>query len=307
MKISDIGEIALIRRLTKGLWLDRSVIKGAGDDTAVMEWTAKKYLLFTCDMLVEGVHFDRKRATPFRVGWKALGRNLSDIAAMGGLARYAVVSIALPGGLDARYADGIYRGMKELARRYRVSIVGGDVSKSDKIAIDVALIGEVEKANLVTRAGARRGDVILVTGSVGGSAGGRHLDFTPRIREARAIVTRFKVNSMIDVSDGLLLDLWRILEASRKGARIYQNMIPLSKGAGRFDQSVREGEDFELLFTMGAAEARRFFRAYLAKMETPVTLIGEVMERRYGYRLVRPDGAVERIAAGPAAKGYLHF
>jgi len=321
MKIRDIGEIKLIERFTRNIRLDSSVVRGAGDDTAVIKWTAKKYLLYTCDMLVEDVHFRKAdsasemrngrafqrnaqaKATPFQIGWKALGRNISDIAAMGGVPRYAVVSIALPPGLDVSFADGIYKGIRKLANRCNVNIVGGDVSKSEKIVIDISLIGEVEKANLVTRSGARKGDLILVTGAIGGSIKGRHLGFMPRLDEARALVKCWKPSSMIDVTDGLFLDLWRILNASRVGARIYREAVPLSKEAGAFEKAVCEGEDFELLFTMSAKEARRFFRTGLAKMKTAVTLIGEIMDRGYGYRLINEDGSEKKIRA----KGYLHF
>jgi len=303
MNVHSIGEIGLIKRLTQDIRLDSSVVKGAGDDTAVIKWTAKKYLLYTCDMLVEDVHFRRSKATPFEIGWKALGRNLSDIAAMGGVGRYAVVSLALPPSAPVSFADGIYKGMKRLASKYGVNIVGGDVSKSAKAVIDVSLIGEVEKENLATRSGARTGDLIFVTGSIGGSIKGKHLRFTPRIAEARELVKRYKINSMIDITDGLLLDLWRILDASGKGALLYQGAVPLSPQAGPFDQAVRDGEDFELLFTMSEREAERLHGARPGRISTPLTLIGEVTDKRRGYRLIRNDGRVERIRA----KGYLHF
>jgi thiamine-monophosphate kinase len=307
MKIKDIGEIGLIKRLTDGIKLDRSVVKGVGDDAAVIKWTAGKYLLYTCDMLVEDVHFRRSSARPFQIGWKSLGRNISDIAAMGGVPRYAVVSIALPPSLEVSFADGIYKGIKALARKCGVNIVGGDVSRSEKIIVDVSLIGEVGKNDLVTRCGARKGDLVLVTGSIGGSLKGKHLDFQPRLEESRAMVKRYGLSSMIDVTDGLLLDLWRILDQSRVGARIYRNMIPLSPDAGPFDTAVREGEDFELLFTMSVKEARRFFKRDLLKMKTPVTLIGEIMDKSYGYRLIREGGKAEKLSARSGGKGYLHF
>jgi thiamine-monophosphate kinase len=303
MKIKDLGEIKLIKALTRDIRLDSSVIKGAGDDTAVIKWTEGKYLLYTCDMLVEDVHFRRGKATPFQIGWKALGRNISDIAAMGGVPRYAVVSVGVPQGLDVSFVKGIYKGMRKLADRFGVNIVGGDVSKSAKIVIDVSLAGEVEKKNLVTRSGARKGDLIMVTGAIGGSSKGKHLDFMPRLDEARTLVKSWKLASMIDVTDGLLLDLRRILDASRAGARVYREAIPLSKNAGPFEKAVTEGEDFELLFTMSPNEAKRFFKQGLADMKTAVTLIGEVMDKGYGCRLVDEDGSVKRIKA----KGYLHF
>ena len=142
-----------------------------------------------------------------------------------------------------------------------------------------------------------------MTGSIGGSGKGKHLNFIPRVKEAREIVTRFKLNSMIDISDGLVIDLWRILDQSGVGATLYQNAIPLSKDASSFKKAISEGEDFELLFTMSASETRRFFRAYPGKMKTPVTLIGEITKKKNGYRLVNGRGKVERLGK----KGYVHF
>lgn len=298
-----MGEIGLIKRLSKGIRLDRSVIKGIGDDTAVIARTKDKYLLYTCDMLVEDVHFRRSVATAFQIGWKALGRNISDIAAMGGVPRYAVVSIGLDPKLPVSFVDGIYNGIKTLAEKFKVNIVGGDMSRSAKTIIDISLIGEVEKKNLVTRCGARRGDLILITGNIGGSIKGKHLNFTPRIDEARQLVKKFRINSMIDVTDGLSLDLWRILDASGVGARIHQSLIPISAQADSFGKALSDGEDFELLFTMSVPVAKRFFKTALAKMRTPVTLIGEITDKKQGYVLVMENGKERKIGR----KGYLHF
>ena len=303
MKIRDIGEIGLIRRIARRIKCDRSVIKGIGDDTAVIKWTRDKYLLFTCDMLVEGTHFRRETATPYQIGWKALGRNLSDIAAMGGVARYAVVSAGLDPDAPLPLADGIWKGLDALAKKFDVNIVGGDTVRSKKLVIDVSLIGEVEKNNLVLRSGAKPGDAILVTGSLGGSIKGKHLSFMPRITEARRLVTNFKINSMIDISDGLVLDLWRILKASDAGARIHEGMVPVARDAGSFKKAISGGEDFELLFTIAPKEARRLLRSSLADMKTPITPIGEITAKKDGYFLVRKDGRSEPLKA----KGYLHF
>lgn len=303
MIIKEIGEIGLIHRLTKNLKQDKSVIKGPGDDAAVIEWTSKKYLLMTSDILVEDIHFRRSSATPYQIGWKAMVRNISDIAAMGGLPRYATISMALPSKTALSYADGIYKGIKSSAKQFGVNVVGGDLSSSENIVIDIALLGEVEKDRLVRRSGANAGDLILLTGTVGGSSKGKHLDFVPRVEASRLITEKYSVSSMIDVSDGLLIDLWRILDASGVGAKIHQSIIPLSSHARSFDRAVREGEDFELLFTMSNNEARKFFTKMLAKMKTPVTLIGEITRKRDGYRLIREDGKTEKIKTD----GYLHF
>ena len=303
MKIKDIDEISLIKRLSKNFRLDNTVVKGPGDDTAVIKWTKDRYLLYTCDMTIEGVHFDLRKATPFQAGWKALGRNISDIGAMGGVPKYAVVSLAIAGEQRLSVADGICRGLKSIADRFGVNIVGGDMAESKKIVIDVSLIGEVERKKLTLRSGAKVGDVILVTGSLGRSIKGKHLNFIPRVNEAREILKKFKINSMIDISDGLALDLKRVLEASGTGAVIYENTIPLSKNAASVNNALYDGEDYELLFTMNVKEARRFFRTTFDKMKTPVTLIGEIAARNRGYKMIRKSGKEENLKV----KGYLHF
>ncbi len=303
MRLKDAGEINLIKGFARTMHLDRSVVKGSGDDAAVIKWTRNKYLLLTCDMVIEDVHFKLPGAAPFDIGWKAIARNISDIAAMGGTPRYALVSVAIDPDTPRRFADELVRGMNAAAGKFGVNIVGGDMSRSKKLMIDISLAGEVEKKNVVYRSGARPGDLIFVTGAIGASGRGKHLHFTPRVEEARGIVKRFKVNSMIDVSDGLEMDLWRILEASKAGATIYQNAVPLSKGASSFDKAISEGEDFELLFTMNIKEARRFFKTYLGKMKTPVTLIGEITAKKNGYKLVDAHGKIEKL--GP--RGYVHF
>jgi thiamine-monophosphate kinase len=303
MKIKDIGELGLIDRIAKKIRLDKSVIKGIGDDTAVIEWTGGKYLLFTCDMSIEDVHFKRRKATPFQIGWKAMARNLSDIAAMGGVPKYALVSVGLDPDMPVSFSDGLFDGMKALAKRFGVNIVGGDTSKSKKTIIDISLIGEVEKKNLVLRSGAREADAIFVTGFLGGSIKGKHLDFVPRLDEARALVKNFKVNSMIDVSDGLLLDLGRILDASKIGAVLYEDLIPISKDADSFEKGVTDGEDFELVFTMAPLEAKRFMKSYVPKFNIPVSLIGEITRKSLGYKLIGSDWKEKRLSA----KGFLHF
>lgn len=307
MRIKDIGEIGLIRELAKVVRRpDRNVRVGIGDDTAVVRPIRGMHMLLTCDMLIEDVHFTRRAAKPYRVGWKAMARNVSDIAAMGGLPRYALVSVAIDPRLPVSYAKELARGMGAVAKRFGFSIVGGDTSRSRKIVIDIALVGEAAAKKLPLRSGARKGDLIFVTGSIGGSGKGRHLDFMPRLDEARAITRLCDVNAMIDISDGLLIDLRRILDASGCGARIFRNAVPLSKGAGSFDRAVREGEDFELLFTMSRPEALRFLRTAPGKLRTPVTLIGVVTGRSRGLVLSTETGE-RRIPAGDRSAGFVHF
>lgn len=303
MRIRDIGEIELIKRVSASFRLDRSVIKGSGDDTAVLKWTDNKYLLFTCDMLLQDVHFDLDKATPFQIGWKALGRNISDIAAMGGIPRHTVISMAIDPELDVSVAEGICRGFKSIADRFGINIAGGDMAESKKLVIDVSMLGEVRKKNLTLRSTAKKGDMILVTGSLGGSIKGKHLNFMPRVRESQTIVNNFKVNSMIDISDGLALDLNRIITASDAGAFIYEESIPLSKDARSLENGLYDGEDYELLFTMPAKEAEKLLKANFSRFMTRISLIGEVVYKKYGYKIVRENGKKE----GLKVKGYTHF
>jgi thiamine-monophosphate kinase len=303
VRIRDLGEIGLIERAARNLRLDKTVIKGAGDDAAVIRWTRDKYLLFACDMIVEDVHFRRQDATPYQIGWKALARNLSDIAAMGGVGRYAVVSAGLDPEAPVSLADGIWKGLNAIAKRFGVSIVGGDTVRSKKLILDVSLIGEVKKNNLVLRGGAKPGDAILVTGPLGGSIKKKHLSFVPRVKEAGQLVRNFKINSMIDISDGLVLDLRRILAASGTGARIYESLIPISGEATSFMRAISDGEDFELLLTMSAPDARRLLKTAPAKIRPAPILIGEITGRGRGLVLVRKDGREERLKP----KGYVHF
>ena len=298
MKVSELGEFGLIRRLKAGINLDSSVVCGPGDDCAVVKLNRSKYLLFTCDMLVEGVDFTGSD-DPYLIGRKALAVSLSDIAACAGIPRYALVSLGLHKDTRLEYVDKLHRGMRDLARRYGVNLVGGDFSRSSKLTIDVSLTGEVEKRKLVLRNGSKAGDIIFVSGAFGGSIRGKHLRFTPRVKEARWLAANFKVNAMIDVSDGLMQDLGHILESSRVGALVYAGAIPLSPEARNLNDALYEGEDFELLFTLSAPEARRLAR----KGNKAFRPIGRIMPRSEGFSLVTESGCEKPARPG----GFRHF
>jgi len=304
MKLKSLGETGLIERLAKNFKAGRDVIKGIGDDCAVIRISRKKYLLITIDMLLEDIDFKLKGATPYQIGWKSLACGLSDIASMGGVARYAVVSLGLPGRLSVEFIDGIYRGIKTLARRFDVEIVGGDTNSSKKLVIDVALLGFAEPDKVAFRSGARPGDIICVTGTLGGSyKSKRHLTFTPRLKEARYLVDNFKITSMIDISDGLSTDLNHIAKESGAGACIYEELIPVSKDAKSVNAALNEGEDFELLFTMPLREARRLARKDLELDSVKITQIGEILDKKIGVKIIGRDGR----AAGLKSKGFSHF
>ena len=298
--LSTIGEFGLIDLLKKKIKISRRVIQGIGDDTAVVSFDSQKYLLLTTDMLTEGVHFTKKMPA-FWIGHKALACNLSDIAAMGGWPRYALVSLGIPASLSVDFVKDLYIGMEKLARKFGVSIVGGDTNKSGKIVINVALAGEVKKKDLVLRQGAREGDQIFVTGALGRSfKSGRHLKFMPRLLEARYLVENFKLTSMIDISDGLAADLGHILEASSVGARLWENQIPRRAKAALPD-ALYDGEDFELIFTLPRAEADRLFKSKNSKfLFYP---IGEIVSFQEGLKLITKQGKIVSLKK----KGFAHF
>lgn len=297
--LARLGEFGLIRRLTKGLKADASVAVGPGDDCAAIRVSAKEYLLLTADMLVEGVDF-LAAERPELVGRKALAVSLSDIAACGGTPRYALVSLGIPAACPYDRVAAIFNGMKRLAGRYNVNIVGGDISRCAKLVLNISVAGFAAKGRLVTRSGAKPGDVIFVSGSLGGSIKGRHLRFTPRVREAAYLTANFKVTSMIDVSDGLWQDLGHLMSASGTGAVIYADRLPLSGAASGIEDALTSGEDFELLFTMPLAEASRLLRA---KNGFVFRQIGFVLSGNSGMRLVGKDLRPLKVKR----PGYRHF
>lgn len=302
MKLKDIGEFGLIERIAKGIKTDKSVIKGIGDDTAVLAWTKDKNLLVTTDMLIEDVHF-RRKASPQKIGWKTLCCGISDIAVMGGMPRWTVVSCGLPKNLNVKYIDKIYLGMKKAAKRFGVNIVGGDTDSSKKIILDVTVIGEVKKQNLVLRSRAKVGDFIFVTGSLGGSIYGKHLNFIPRLKESQILVKNFKINSMIDLSDGLSSDLSHILKQSSVGAIIYDYLIPRSKQAKTIENALSDGEDFELLFTMSKKEGFKLLDLRHKLFNIPITRIGTITDKIFGAKIVDIFGKKRPLLS----KGFRHF
>ncbi|MFC1631727.1 thiamine-phosphate kinase [Candidatus Omnitrophota bacterium] len=297
--LKQIGEFGLIARLNKSVATDKSVIRGIGDDCAVIAHTPDKYLLFTTDMLVEGVHFSQRAATFTQIGRKALAVNISDIAAMGGIPKYAVISLALPKRISVRRAENIFRGINTLADQFGINIVGGDTVRSNKIVISIAMIGEVKKRDLTLRSGAQIGDLIFVTGHLGGSRRLRQFNFIPRIEEAQKLVKGFKPRAMIDLSDGLAADLKRIAKASQVGALIFAELIPLSRGCS-LNSALFDGEDFELLFTLSLDAARKFYRK---KIKFPVSCIGKIVQRKRGLAIIDKKSKLRPLPD----KSFKHF
>ena len=296
-KLQDIGEFGLIKRIAdKEKISDKDVVVGIGDDTAVLKYKKNLYLLLTTDMLVEDVHFNQK-ATPFQIGWKALAVNISDIAAMGGIPKYGLVSLGLKKSTSLKFVDEIYQGIRSLAKKFKVKIVGGDTVASSKLVINVALTGEVEKKYLTLRKGAKIGDKIYVTGRLGGSIIGKHLSFIPRVKEARYLVKNFHPSAMIDISDGLLSDLKRICEASNVGAKIYQKKIPVSREAVSLQNALTGGEDFELLFTVSEK-----YNNLIKSSKFSITQIGEITKKK---EVILLDEKGKKVSSEKA--GFNHF
>lgn len=304
MKLKGINEFELIERLTFDFKKGKSLIKSIGDDTAVIRYKKGTHLLLTTDILIENVHFKIKEASAQAIGHKALACNISDIAAMGGVPKYAVVSLGLSKDLSLDFVKSIYKGIKRTAKLYDVEIVGGDISRSKKLIINIALIGFAKSKNLTLRDKAKVNDRIFVTGYLGGSLKKKHLTFKPRLKEALILTTKYKINSMIDLSDGLASDLKRIIEESRVGAFIYTQQLPLSKDANSVYSALYDGEDFELLFTVNEKEAKRLNAKSSNDLRIQVTEIGIIVNKKEGFKLIDRKGRKKDISL---KKGFKHF
>ncbi|MDP2940841.1 MAG: thiamine-phosphate kinase [Candidatus Omnitrophota bacterium] len=298
MLINKLGEFGLIEKFRRKIKIDSTVVAGSGDDCAVLKLDKKRYQLFTCDMLVEDVDFT-SRTDPYLVGRKLVAVSVSDIAACCGIPRYLVASMGIPKNTTLRYVERVFQGALDLAKRFKVNFVGGDISRADKLVLDASMLGVVEKQCLTLRSGAKMGDIIFVTGSLGGSIRGKHLKFIPRLKQARFLARNFKPSAMIDISDGLADDLGHIMQSSGAGAEIYEELIPLDKQARNFSEALYMGEDFELLFTL----PRRLAGKILKRKIPGYKPIGEILDKKYGLRLVEKNGREKAIAS----KGFRHF
>jgi len=305
------NESQIISRLRNLSRVDKRVLVGIGDDAAVIksaDGCGERDLLACCDLMVEGVHFRAEWAPPRLLGAKALAVNLSDIAAMGGVPKFAMVSIALPHKFSAEYIDEVFLGLFELAEASGVSIVGGDTSSSpDSFFIDVSVIGDCASGKAITRGGAKTGDLIYVSGSLGASALGlslleeglrlgdgsdfqdalvRHLNPEPPLSLGRALGEAGLATAMIDISDGLSTDLWHLLDSSKCGAVIHACAIPIADCVRRYSPNVvttdhlplalNSGEEFFLLFTATPENAAKIDELSNA-LVVPITCIGEVV------------------------------
>lgn len=335
MRVDQLGEFGLIDRIQRALPVPGDdVIVGIGDDVAVLRPASERVWLATCDVQMEGAHFRRDAIAPRDLGCKALAINLSDIAATGGTPRFALVSLGLPGDLAVEFIDELYAGLRAEAETFGIAIVGGNISRSRLgVFVDIFLLGDAPRENILLRAGARAGDKILVTGTLGDAAAGVALltdpalsttaayaaiartrlnTPTPRVREGQLIGAAQVATTMIDVSDGLASDLGHICERSGVGARVFAERLPvvadnraLARAArgNEWHFALHGGEDYELLFTAPAAHADALAEKIAHATGTRVWLVGEILPLNEGRQLVLPDTRVIPLEA----RGWDHF
>jgi len=309
-----MNEFELIARLTHALPTNKSVVIGAGDDCAVLDIGADdRFLLFKTDAVVEGVHFTSD-ARPEQIGHKALARCLSDIAAMAGTPTAAVITIGLPKQFQSEFVEKLYAGLNALAKAHGVAIVGGETTTNpERMLISISAIGFIPRERLLLRSGAKVGDAIFVTGELGGSITGRHLDFEPRLVEARWLAENFQLHSLMDISDGLTGDLRHILKASQVGAELLRSAIPISREARKISKrgeaakpalvaALTDGEDFELLFTVAGKSAIPLLDAWKKQFpKLKLSCIGKIVPGD-GIKL-RDETGVRPLTT----HGYVHF
>ncbi len=337
MELSSLGEFGLIGRIQKlAPRKSSSTLIGIGDDAAALKVSASSStLLITTDLLLEGVHFDLSYTDFFSLGWKSASVNLSDIAAMGGIPRFCLTALGIPAGISVEQITEFYRGFNALLKSYRTTLIGGDTCSSRKgLFISVTALGEVEPNRIITRAGARPGDKIYVTGTLGDSAAGlellqmrsaeceksesrksksslqklitRHLRPVPRIEWGRKLALSGCASAMIDLSDGLSSDLFHIGEQSGVGAEISVDRIPLSDALHKLTGKLAKpavhyalsgGEDYELLFTAPPGKMKK-----LRSLKLPLTEIGLITSGKT-FSLVDNRGRKKPLLP----TGYDHF
>jgi thiamine-monophosphate kinase len=307
-QVSATGEFAFIDWLRRRTPAADRVLLGPGDDTAILAWPRPVPCLITTDMLLEGSCFVLAEAGPRLVGRKAMAVNLSDMAAMAGVPVAAVVSVGLPRKGGRALAEEMYLGLREMADAFDTAIVGGDTNSWDgPLVISITLLGEATERGAVRRRGATPGDRLLVTGPLGGSILGKHLDFTPRVREALQLHACTPLQAMIDISDGLAADVGHLCAESGCGAVLRADAIPIADPArqmndGRTDleHALGDGEDFELIVAVAPADADRLLATQPIAGIT-LTAIGECVEQglwleEHGQRRpLPPHGYVHRL------------
>jgi thiamine-monophosphate kinase len=333
MNLKEIGEFGFIKKISRGCLIrPDNIIKAIGDDAAAFMTAPDQLTLITTDLLVERIHFLRETISGFDLGYKSLAVNLSDIAAMGGIAKEAFVSIAIPDDCNLDYLEAIYSGIKDLAAGFDVNVLGGDTTRSKvDLIINIVVQGIASKEELLCRDAARTGDVIFSTGFLGDSKAGLHLILNeidagsetlaallkahqvpePHLREGRFLARQPGVHAAIDTSDGLSSDLGHIVEESQVGARLFADKIPISQNLKDFcsrlsfdpiDYALSGGEDYTLLCTIAPQNADKIASAFKKEFKRPLFAIGEITAKKQ-IELVYPDGETKPLTP----TGWDHF
>ena len=300
--------------------LPKNGFEGIGDDCAVLP-IGDEALVFTSDMLNEGVHFLTDKSTAYQIGYKSLMVNISDVAAMGAKPVATLLSLALPEERFGEWSKSFMEGYYEASKKYGVKLVGGDTTKSESgVCISVTAIGRASKANIKRRSKAKTGDVVMVTGELGASAAGLrdvlagklrtrnakiHLMPEAQVLEGEWLGKQEAVHAMCDVSDGIASDLQHILDESKKSAII--SALPVAKGA-KWNDAFGGGEDYKLLLTVDKSQADDLAKRFERKFGTPLYNIGRIIKPNcdvYNIGIERKDGGVIFSSAGWG--GFHHF
>ena len=300
-RLRELGEDRLLQKLFRLLPTGSRVVRGTGDDAAIVAGPGTGDLLvLKTDCVVEGIHFKRS-TSPQAVGRKAMMRALSDFAAVSAVPEFALVTLVIDGNSELKWVTEMYRGLSRAARRFGVSIVGGETSDTrGPTVISLGVIGRVERNRWVSRAGGKSGDYLFVTGRLGNTLKQKHLDFTPRITESRWLTANFRVHAMMDLSDGLGADLPRLARASGLGFEVERAALPLAAGA-TINRAINDGEDYELLFAISPRESERLHRMWRRKFpRLPLTHIGSL-------NLQSGPSRTGSISNPQLKGGYVHF
>lgn len=303
-------EFDLIRWIRSRVPDSPDVPIGIGDDAAAFRMPEGTLAVVTTDMLIDGVHFRSAEASPRQVGHKAIARCVSDLAAMAADGLAVVIAMAAPPGLTQAYFQELFDGMKHAADALGVRIVGGDISAADlPLTLTITAIGAGVEGRMPRRSGAKMGDMLMVTGELGGSIMGRHLTFLPRLREARWLRETVELHAMIDISDGLAADAGHVADESRLGLEIWEEAVPISAdarqlaataGGAPLDHALHDGEDYELLFTVSSRDAEKLLR--ISAPPVRLTCVGEVINDAGLW--IRRKGETRRPLP---AKGWKHM
>ena len=335
MKLKDIGEFGLIDNIARGEGKPgKRVVVGIGDDAAILRVRNDLLLVATTDTMIEGVHFDLSYSSFYSIGRKSMASNISDCAAMGGSAKEVLVTLGLPSDIEVKDVEELYRGMDALAKKYDIDIVGGDTVSSPKsLMINITLLGEVDKKDLLLRSGAAVGDLIMVTGYLGDAAAGleilqrrdracpcpkirtltqKHLMPEPRAKEGMLLARSGCVTSMIDNSDGLSRCVIELCRMSGVGAKINLAALPISDETAAFckksgldpiDLAMNGGEDYELVFTVPKRKAARVFSLFKKNSDIGLTVVGEIVDKNKGITVIDEAGRGKPLRSS----GFDHF